>query len=237
MSDAGKKSNKNAAEVESVEIDVTEADEATSDAVEQVELAADENIVDESKSAPDDREENGPFDVTEASTVRPYVDLGAIKVLPREGMQMRLDVEEATQRIIAVSLDYADSSLQVQAFSAPRSTGMWHEVRGQLEGQLDAQKAKYVSAEGPFGPELQAKLPAEGGKTNSVRFIGVDGPRWFLRGVISGKAASDEATAEQIHELFRSMVVVRGDQALPPRDLLPLRLPAAAVAVGEPEQI
>ena len=73
------------------------------------------------KSAPADRATAGPFDDSEANPVRPYIDLGGIKVLPREGLNLRLEVEEQTKRIVAVGLDYAGSSLQVQPFAAPRS--------------------------------------------------------------------------------------------------------------------
>ena len=59
-----------------------------------------------------------------------------------------------------------------------------------------------------------------------ARFIGVDGPRWFLRGVISGAGAVDPAVAEQIDELFRSIVVVRGSTPMPPRELIPLKMPS-----------
>ena len=74
--------------------------------------------------------------------------------------------------------------------------------------------------------------PAAGGPPVSrlARFIGVDGPRWFLRGVISGEAAVDVAAAEQVEELFRSVVVVRGTAPMPPRDLIPLRMPPNAEA-------
>ncbi|WP_375236761.1 DUF3710 domain-containing protein, partial [Microbacterium schleiferi] len=74
----------------------------------------------DAKSAPVDREQSGPFDEAEARAVRPYIDLGAIKILPREGLNLRLEVEEQTKRIVAVGLDYAGSTLQVQAFAAPR---------------------------------------------------------------------------------------------------------------------
>lgn len=72
-----------------------------------------------SKSAPLNRATDGPFDDSEANPVRPYIDLGGIKILPREGLNLRLEVEEQSKRIVAVGLDYADSSLQVQPFAAP----------------------------------------------------------------------------------------------------------------------
>ena len=89
----------------------------------------------DAKSAPADREQSGPFDEAEARAVRPYIDLGAIKILPREGLNLRLEVEEQTKRIVAVGLDYAGSTLQVQAFAAPRSTGLWNETRDQIRAQ------------------------------------------------------------------------------------------------------
>ncbi len=78
-----------------------------------------------SKSAPANRASEGPFDESEANPVRPYIDLGGIKILPREGLNLRLEVEEQSKRIVAVGLDYADSSLQVQPFAAPRTLGRW----------------------------------------------------------------------------------------------------------------
>ena len=58
-----------------------------------------------------------------------------------------------------------------------------------------------------------------------VRIIGVDGPRWMLQGLIGGAAALDEAQAAKAIELFRSTVVCRGVQPMPPRELIPLTAP------------
>jgi Protein of unknown function (DUF3710) len=184
------------------------------------------------KSAPADRAEAGPFDESEVNPVRPYIDLGAIKVLPREGLNLRLEVEEQTKRIVAVGLDYADSTLQVQPFAAPRSSGLWEETREQIRQQVKQQGGRVEEREGPLGPELLAEVPvAAGGEGGSAgkrlaRFVGVDGPRWFLRGVIGGAATGDVAAAAQVEDLFRSLVVVRGSSPMPPRDLIPLKMPA-----------
>ncbi len=181
------------------------------------------------KSAPSNRATDGPFDDTEANPVRPYIDLGGIKILPREGLNLRLEVEEQSKRIVAVGLDYADSSLQVQPFAAPRSGGLWHETRVQLRDQITAQGGRVEEREGPLGKELLAEVPAaasEGSGLRLARFVGVDGPRWFLRGVIGGAATSDPEAAEKLEDLFRSIVVVRGGSPMPPRDLIPLKMPA-----------
>lgn len=199
--------------------------EAVSDAIEN-------DGVDESKSAPADRETEGPFDESEANAVRPYVDLGGVKILPREGLHLRLEVEEGSNRVVAVALDYAGSTLQVQPFAAPRSTGLWHEIRQQIADQINKQGGTTKEVEGTFGPELLAEIPAVSaggeGTTRLARFIGVDGPRWFLRGVVAGEGVVNAEAALAIEELFRSVVVVRGTTPMPPRDLIPLHMPNAA---------
>lgn len=211
-------------------------------AADEVELHESDQVeIDESKSAPEDRAIAGPFDVTEVPAMRPYVDLGGIKVAPREGLQLRLEVDERAGRVQAVSLEYQGSLLQVQAFSAPKTTGLWNRVRAEVTQQMAAQGASVTEEEGQLGPELLVKTqaPAEqGGGERVVRFVAVDGPRWMLRGVIMGQAAVDTAARDGILELFRELVVVRGDQPMPPSELLPLRVPAGAQgqAQGQAEQ-
>ncbi|WP_394552284.1 DUF3710 domain-containing protein [Agromyces sp. MMS24-JH15] len=198
-----------------------------------------DGFADQPKSAPEDRATAGPLDEAEANPVRPYVDLGGVKVLPREGLHLRLEVEEGSKRIVAVGLDYANSTLQVQPFAAPRSSGLWHEIRDQIADQIARQGGTTTVREGAFGPELLAQIPvaqtdAAPAHTRLARFIGVDGPRWFLRGVIAGEAAVQPEAAAKIEELFRSIVVVRGTTPMPPRDLIPLRMPAGATGTAGP---
>lgn len=186
---------------------------------------------DEPKSAPADREINGPLDDSEANAVRPYVDLGGVKVVPRADLQLRLEVEEGTNRVVAVGMDYAGSTLQVQPFAAPRTSGLWSEIRDQIADQIHKQGGTTRIVTGPFGPEVLAQIPATvGGETGArlVRFVGVDGPRWFLRGVISGEATVNPQAAALVEDLFRSVVVVRGNTPMPPRDLIPLHMPATS---------
>ncbi len=185
----------------------------------------------EDKSALEDRSQVGPFDESEANPVRPYIDLGGIKILPRDGLNLRLEIEEQTKRIVAVGLDYADSTIQVQPFAAPRSAGLWEETREQIREQVRQQGGRVEERDGPLGPELLAEVPVASGADGQVgrrlaRFVGVDGPRWFLRGVIGGAATSDVDAAAKVEDLFRSIVVVRGGSPMPPRDLIPLRMPA-----------
>ena len=182
-----------------------------------------------------DREEAGPFDDSEVSSVRPWVDLGSVKLIPREGLNLRLEVEEGTGRVVAASLDFKGSTLQIQPFSASRSAGLWDSIRDELKTQLQQQSGVVDEVTGPLGIELRASVPVmvpnEGLSTQPARFIGVDGPRWFLRGVIAGPAATDEELGAEMIEIFRGLVVVRGNSPMPPRELLPLRVPVQASGV------
>ena len=187
------------------------------------------------KSAPADRKTAGPLDISEIQGVRPYIDFGSLRIPSRENLQMRLEVEESTQRIVAVSMDYEGSSLQLQAFAAPKNEGIWHEIRGQMRQTIIGQGGEIEERIGSFGPELLAKIPLndESGKKTGhrlARFIGVDGPKWFLRGVIGGAALNDARAAADIDDLYRSVVVVREDVPLPPKDLLTLTIPGGTVA-------
>jgi hypothetical protein len=186
----------------------------------------------DAKSAPANRAEMGPLDESEANAVRPYVDLGGVKIVPRADLQLRLEVEEGTKRVVAVGLDFAGSTLQVQPFAAPRTSGLWHEIRTQIIEQIHKQGGTTRVGDGPFGPEILAQIPVttpgQTGTTRVARFVGVDGPRWFLRGVIAGEGAVNPQAAAQVEDLFRSIVVVRGTTPMPPRDLIPLHIPSSA---------
>jgi hypothetical protein len=189
----------------------------------------------DAKSAPLDRAVNGPLDENEANAVRPYVDLGGVKILPRPDLQLRLEIEEGSKRVVAVGLDYAGSSLQVQPFAAPRNSGLWNEIRQQIIDQIHKQGGTTRVVNGSFGPEVQAQIPVAAAAgapqgTRLARFIGVDGPRWFLRGVIAGDAIINQDAATKIEDLFRSIVVVRGNTPMPPRDLIPLHMPESGQA-------
>jgi len=200
--------------------------------IEQSQLPA--ATTEQAKSAPADRATAGPLDEGEANAVRPYVDLGGVKVLPRTDLHLRLEVEEGSKRVVAVGLDYAGSTLQVQPFAAPRGSGLWHEIREQIIEQIHKQGGSTRVTMGPFGPEVLAEIPVAAGQqggTRLARFIGVDGPRWFLRGVIAGEGATQPEAAAKIEDLYRSIVVVRGTTPMPPRDLIPLHMPAT----GSPE--
>jgi hypothetical protein len=181
-----------------------------------------------SKSAPIDRVSAGPFDSSEVIEIKPLVDFGALQIPIREDVTLKLEVEEASSRIVALTVDHQGSSLQLQAFSAPGSEGIWHEIRAALEQSIQAQNGKTEIVVGPLGPELNAQIPTRDGGFRLAKFIGVDGPKWFLRGVISGLALADTLAMTYMIDIFRSVVVMRGTSPMPPKELLQLVAPASA---------
>lgn len=181
------------------------------------------------KSAPADRETHGPFDVDEIGLLTPYLDFGSIRVAPRQGLQIRADVDENSKKVVALTLEIAGHRLQLQAFAASKSAGLWMDTLTAIESSLKTQGGSSSRVSGLVGTELHASVPVEvGGRKEyrNSRFIGVDGPRWFLRGVITSSALDDFHYGKLI-EVFRSTAVSRGDIAMPPGELLPLRLPVA----------
>ncbi|HYN29560.1 MAG TPA: DUF3710 domain-containing protein [Dermatophilaceae bacterium] len=185
-----------------------------------------------------DARRDGPFDVSEVSDTSGHLDLGSLLVTGVEGMELRLEVDQDQQSVIAATAVLGDSALQVQAFAAPRTSGLWDEIRAEIADAIVGQGGTVESASGPHGPELRTRMPSAGPDGRTVfapaRFLGVDGPRWFLRGVLSGRAAIEEPAAEPLLAIYAATVVVRGADPMAPRELLPLTLPREAGAAAAP---
>jgi hypothetical protein len=187
------------------------------------------------RAAPPSRP-TGPVDISDlpADDETPRVDLGSLHVPVPEGLEVRVDVQDDI--IVAATLVDGSSELQVHAFAAPRSSGLWSEVRDEIVASLRETGGSAEVAEGPFGTELRARVPVEGGANQPARFVGIDGPRWFLRGLVTGPASTDPKQAERLETAFRGVAVSRGGEAMAPRDMLPLRLPPdVGAAPAEPE--
>ena len=181
----------------------------------------------------------GPFDVTEVDGRDGRVDLGALWMRGVAGMELRLEIDQESQQVNAATAVLEDSALQLQAFAAPRSGGLWDEIRGEIAAAVETQGGTAEEHEGSLGTELRTRMPSAGPDGRTVfapaTFLGVDGPRWFLRGVLSGRAAIDEGAATALVDVFRAAVVVRGTEPMAPRELLPLALPRDAEAAAAAE--
>jgi len=187
---------------------------------------------------------NGPLDASEVDEdAEGYLDLGSLRIRPVTGMNLNLEVEQESQAIVAVSLELDDSRVQLQAFSAPKSEGLWAGISSQIDQSVTAQGGRTDRREGRFGQEILARVPSTGPDGSQgvmiARFVGVDGPRWFLRAVFGGAAALNEEAAAPLEDILSTLVVDRGQQPLPPAELLPLSMPQgqqAAPADADAEQ-
>ncbi|MHB8185935.1 MAG: DUF3710 domain-containing protein [Dermatophilaceae bacterium] len=182
-------------------------------------------------------EKQGPFDRSDVGGLEGRLDLGSLWMTGVPGMELRLEVEQETQNVVGVTAVLGESAVQLQAFAAPRSEGIWSDIRTEIAASITSQGGTADLTFGPLGAELQARMPGQApdGRTvfSPARFIGVDGPRWFLRAVLSGRAAIDEDAASALLDVVRATVVVRGDEAMAPRELLALRLPDQPDPVAE----
>ncbi len=169
----------------------------------------------------------GPWDIADDYPQAERIDCGSLLIPVRDGFDVQINVAEEQGAWVAVVQE--ESGMQLQAFAAPRSGGLWDDVRHEIAANIADTGGSCQEAYGPFGPELHAQVPVgedgQPGQLHPVAFLGYDGPRWFLRGVISGPAATDGALRAPFDEVFADVVVVRGDYPAPQRQQLEIRLP------------
>jgi|DEB0MinimDraft_3_1074331.scaffolds.fasta_scaffold00165_16 hypothetical protein len=173
----------------------------------------------------------GPWDAMEVDGEDDRIDFGGLRLKGVDGLQVQAQVDDKTGAVSVITLVIGDGSLQVQAFAAPRATGIWSDARRQIMSSITGQGGLVEEAPGPYGTELRARVPGQGG-LQPIRFVGVDGPRWFLRGLFIGSAAAPDGHAA-LEQVFRDLVVVRGDDAMVPGEAIALSLPQAAPAVTD----
>ncbi|WP_181799274.1 DUF3710 domain-containing protein [Kitasatospora acidiphila] len=229
--------------VEQLAEDAISADE-TADDVEDPDADSETSAdVEETEQDPADRvglppapRPEGPWDISELeSPAEGRVDLGGLLIPGVEGMELRVEV--AGEAIVAATLVLGNSAIQLQAFAAPKSEGIWAEVREEIANGITGQGGRVEEEEGTLGWHLRAQVPVQlpdGTQgVQLVRFVGCDGPRWFLRGVISGQAAVQPEAAAVLEQVFRQTVVVRGEAPMAPRDPIVLKLPEDAQMVAD----
>ncbi|TDD20421.1 DUF3710 domain-containing protein [Kribbella turkmenica] len=199
-------------------------------------------VAEETTGTPDVRAE-GPFDSTEVDAdvleAEDRIDLGALVITGQPGMELRLQVDEQSGQVQAILLVLEDSALELRAFAAPKTAGIWSEVRREIAAEASRMGGTATESEGPFGTELVLVVPVEDPDgqifSQTSRVVGVDGPRWLLRATVLGRAAVEPDAAAPMEATLRSTIVVRGAEPMAVRESLPLRLPPGAQPAAEPE--
>jgi hypothetical protein len=168
----------------------------------------------------EDEDYRGPFDEDEAPEDGiARLDLGSVRLPLPADAQVQVEMDQAGP-LRAVHVLTPNGRFTVSAYAAPRSGELWPEISRELAEQLHGDGARVRRENGEWGIELVAFV-------NDVllRFVGVDGPRWMLRAVSAGPKESSAKAAEELRDIVRGAVVVRGDQPMPVRTPLPLELP------------
>lgn len=168
--------------------------------------------------------EHGPYDVRHAPAGVNRLDLGSLQVPMVEGVEVQVQAspDGNIEHVVLVS---GAGAVRFGVLAAPRSDGIWDELRADMIKEMGEAKIDAREVTGAFGPEVVAQLPDPQGELVDVRYVGIDGPRWFLQATFQGPVAKDPNQSPVLVECLEGLVVVRDDQPRPVREPLPMRLP------------
>jgi hypothetical protein len=177
---------------------------------------------------------DGPWDVSErppADDQPGRIDLGSLHLNGAQpGVEVRLQVDEGSEQVIAVMLVAQDGAIELRPFAAPRNEDTWEEIRPRIAADAANRGGTATTVDGPFGPALQMVLTGtdDEGRTVTQQSVvwGIRGPRWLLRATAFGRPAQDYQESGALERALKDVVVVRGSHPMAPGDPLPLKLPA-----------
>ena len=164
----------------------------------------------------------GPFDRAEVEQDGSWLDLGALWVPAVDGMQVQLEMDQATQVVSSVQLALDGSVVQLQAFAAPRTGALWPEIPHRDRPQHHGAGRVGAGCRRAARPRARREAAQAGSRRALCR---------------SRRAALVPARGHQRTRRHRrrgrgpprrggpGTVVVRGSEAMAPRELLPLRVP------------
>lgn len=165
---------------------------------------------------------SGPYDISDPDVPEgKYLDLGALKILGKPGLSMRLTPSPDAKNVLDLAFNYGSSSLQLTLLASPRRVKFWQELK---EDILSSQKGSRQE-EGTFGEEVYFTTKVREGVEIPTRIVGVDGPRWMLRGIFAGPAAEGGEEKDFLDDFFSTVVADRGTEPLAPGDPVPLIFP------------
>jgi hypothetical protein len=186
---------------------------------------------------------HGPWDVAEHPVDEDdesRAHLGALSIAGHPEVELRLQVDEASNSVVAVMLLAQDGAMELRAFAAARNEDLWDEIRPKLGAEAARRGGTATPVEGPYGTALQLVVPGvtpDGQKvTQPSTVLGIAGPRWLLRVTMFGRPAQEYRPDGLLETVLRSTVVIRGNQPMAPGETLPLVLPARAQRLPQPGQ-
>jgi len=179
----------------------------------------------------------GPWDDDDVPNDGTRIDLGCLRIPNMQHLELHVDVDESTGRGVGLSLVLPMSIAAIQVFARAKDEEMWPTVQEGIKQGLAIQDVESTIVWTHFGLELRSTMPTVDthgkARVQPVRFIGVDGPRWFLRVVVSGAAAHEEDSMREMDELLKDIVVVRGNSPMPNGERLEIALPSDPHVVAD----
>ena len=83
--------------------------------------------------------EPGPRNYKDVDTSEGYVDMGSILFPARPGMQLRTQVADDGTTVLQILVVLGNSGIQMSVAAAPRSGGVWDELREEIRAGFRSQ--------------------------------------------------------------------------------------------------
>lgn len=203
----------------------------------EVELLDDQELDVSDDSEQVDWRADGPFDSEEVDLDGdvPRIDLETLILTPWDGLNLQLQVDEQTRRVLAVTGVWGQSGLEVAVYAAPTRGSLAEELLAAAIAEATELGGTTETVTGAFGPELHRVLPQSGPKGEQLYHVSrvwyAEGPKWLLQATLLGEAAlpgAEPSAAAPFVEFFRNLVVRRGNQPMVPGDRITMKLPEGA---------
>ncbi|BBY29497.1 DUF3710 domain-containing protein [Mycolicibacterium sediminis] len=175
---------------------------------------------------------DGPFDITDfedaaVATVGRH-DLGSVLIPENDTAETVFEVNQQGVPS-AVWMVTPNGRYNVTAWAAPKTGGLWREVVTEIADSLRNDNAQVSIEDGPWGREVVGHVTS-GPEPVVMRFIGVDGYRWMVRGAAVGPPHLADQIAAEVRRALADTVIRRGDTPQPVRAMLPLQLSDSLVS-------
>jgi hypothetical protein len=180
--------------------------------------SAEESSAAPAGAGPHDRSSVGDVPKYYADLGYGHIDLGSMVIGVPKGRDLNVALDPNGQPEFHVVTTV--SRVIPRAFAAPKSAGQWRTMVTGMSEQLEQQGAEVSVEDGPWGRELVAVMPGA-----VFRAIGVDGHRWTAEVRIMATPELADQAAEEGREVFRHLLINRGDGPMPVREQLPLTIP------------
>ncbi|MFC6345183.1 DUF3710 domain-containing protein, partial [Nocardioides hankookensis] len=130
---------------------------------EPTEQSVDQDLDRVAPAEPDGSAATGPWDIDDLPDDGiERVDLGSLLLANVEGLEIRLQVDEATDEVQSVVLAGTEGAVELRAFAAPRNGDLWSEIRPKIAAEYAQRGGTASEREGFYGTELVCQLTVRG---------------------------------------------------------------------------